>query len=200
MELPKELKTIYDGLTESEKENYRKNFDPFLREALEKYKLKFEFGNPDIENLKDSLFQPIANLCLKAQDVANWRSSEYKQLIAINDYCELIKSFNEAKEEVLDEITDYSDTARNEKIVFLYKLGVIDFLREYPLFASSTNKLAEYLSAVTGEKTGTLQSYLNPIISRDAKQDKNPLNSEKLVKRVELKLINMGLTKEDLKN
>lgn len=200
MELPKELKTIYDGLTESEKENYRKNFDPILRGKLEKHKLKFEFGNPDIEDFKDSLFEPIANLNLKAKDVANWRSFEYKQLIALNDYCELIKSFNEAKEEVLDEITDYSDTAKNEKIVFLYKLGVVDFLRENPLFASSTNKLAKYLSAITGEKAGTLQSYLNPIISRDANQRNNPLINEDLVEEVELKLINMGLTKEDLKN
>lgn len=200
MELPKELKTIYDGLTESEKENYRKNFNPIARRALKEWKLKIEFGNPDIENLKNDLIQSITYLCLRAQDVTNWRRREYEQLIVINDYCELIKSFNESKDEVLDEITDYSDTYRNEKIVFLYKLGVIDFLREYPLFASSTNKLAKYLSAVTGEKAGTLQSYLNPIISRDASQKNNPLINEDLVEDVELKLINMGLTKEDFKN
>ncbi len=101
------------------------------------------------------------------------------------------------KDEYNEILLDYSDSSGREKIVFLHKLGVIDFLKEKKLFLSSTNKLAEYLSAVTGEKLSTLQSYLNPMFSKDTIAKNNPLKSDKLVKTVEQKLISMGFNSSD---
>ncbi len=96
------------------------------------------------------------------------------------------------------ELIDYSNSNGTEKIIFLQRLGVIDFLKEKTLFQTSTNKLAEYLSAVTGEKTDTLQSYLNPIINKNVSQKNNPLNTISTVNKVENKLINMGFKDSDL--
>ncbi|MFV0234181.1 hypothetical protein OBK30_14160 [Empedobacter falsenii] len=96
------------------------------------------------------------------------------------------------------ELIDYSNSKGTEKIIFLQRLGVIDFLKEKTLFQTSTNKLAEYLSAFTGEKTDTLQSYLNPIINKNVSQKNNPLNTISTVNKVENKLINMGFKESDL--
>lgn len=96
------------------------------------------------------------------------------------------------------ELIDYSNSNGTEKIIFLQRLGVIDFLKEKTLFQTSTNKLAEYLSAVTGERTDTLQSYLNPIINKNVSQKNNPLNTISTVNKVENKLINMGFKDSDL--
>jgi len=80
------------------------------------------------------------------------------------------------------EVLDLSDTKATEKIIYLQKLGVIDFLRNKNHV--SINGLATILSAITGEKKGTLQPMLNPMISKDAGQKNNPLNSKSKVSRI----------------
>jgi hypothetical protein len=94
-------------------------------------------------------------------------------------------------EEVL---LDFSDSKGAEKIIYLYKLGVLDFLREKSAFNSSTNNLAKFLSAVTGEKASTLQSYLNPIYSPQTDQKNNPLIKKTSVKKVEKQINTMGIS------
>ena len=91
---------------------------------------------------------------------------------------------NNAKEEALD----LSDTNASEKTIYLYELGIIEFLRKTPICASSTNKLAEILSAITGENQRTLQSYLNPIINATVDQKKNPYSSKTTVDKVRKQL------------
>ena len=90
------------------------------------------------------------------------------------------------------EAIDLSDTSNTEKIIYLQKLGVIDFLRTKQPFLSSINSLATVLSAVTGAKTETIQPMLNPMISKEAGQKNNPLNSKNTVSKVETQLINIG--------
>lgn len=85
---------------------------------------------------------------------------------------------------------DLSDTTATEKIIYLHKLGVIDFLTNKNNI--SINGLATVLSALTGEKPETVQSMLNPIISINAGQKNNPLNSKKAVERVKQQLIKIG--------
>jgi len=88
-------------------------------------------------------------------------------------------------------ILDYSDNKYPERIVFMYELGIIEYLRNIPPFNTSTNKLAEVLSTFTGIKQSTLQSYINPILSKDVDKKKSPLN-EKNLKTVREKLLNIG--------
>ncbi len=96
------------------------------------------------------------------------------------------------KVEIEPEAIDLSDTSTTEKIIYLQKLGVIDFLRTKQPFLSSINSLATVLSAVTGAKTETIQPMLNPMISKEAGQKNNPLNSKTTVSKVETQLINIG--------
>lgn len=91
---------------------------------------------------------------------------------------------------------DYSDTKANEKVVFLHELGVLEFLKNIPPFNTSTNSLASVLSAITGEKITTIQSYINPILNSDADQEKNILKSIKLTSKINKKLSDIGYDKQ----
>lgn len=93
---------------------------------------------------------------------------------------------------------DLSETKGTEKVIFLYKLGVLDFLRTKIPFTVSINQLASYLSAITGEKPETIQSYINPLISSETSQKNNPLTKESKVKKVEQTLIKMGFEADEL--
>ncbi|MDH0660450.1 hypothetical protein [Empedobacter sp. GD03865] len=96
------------------------------------------------------------------------------------------------------ELFDYSDSDGKDKIIYLQRLGVIDYLRTKPLFLTSTNKLAEYLSGVTGVKPRTLQSYLNPMISStNVSQKNNPFEKLDKVNKVESNLKDIGFKTSD---
>lgn len=94
--------------------------------------------------------------------------------------------------EVKVPLLDLSNSKGTEKIVMLQKLGIIDFLKEKQPFIQSTNKLAEVLSGITGEKAETIQSYINPMVSPGTSQKNNPMKKEKLVSKVNQNLINIG--------
>lgn len=110
----------------------------------------------------------------------------------------LYKIFNNVKakrkplENSFFEAIDLSDTTATEKIIYLHKLGVIDFLRKQQPFNTSINSLATVLSAVTGEKSGTIQPMLNSMLSKNVGQKNNPLNSEKPVNKVTKQLNDIG--------
>ncbi|MGO4819735.1 hypothetical protein [Flavobacterium sp. W22_SRS_FP1] len=87
---------------------------------------------------------------------------------------------------------DLSGTSATEKIIYLQKLGIIDFLKRKQPFLSSTNSLATVLSAVTGSKASTIQPMINPILSKKVDDRNNPMNSTKTVIKVESQLINIG--------
>ena len=96
-----------------------------------------------------------------------------------------------------DELIDFSDTTAIEKILFLHKLKVLDFLREQSPFNTSTNKLAQYLSAVTGEKIITLQPILNATFNETVSQKNSPFKTKKTVEKVENQLNKMGVTSKN---
>jgi hypothetical protein len=95
------------------------------------------------------------------------------------------------------EAIDLSDTKAIDKILYLHKLGVIDFLYTKKPFNTSTTKLASILSAITGEKPGTLQPMLNPMRSKGVDNSNNPLNSKTAVNRVESRLITIDFNLND---
>lgn len=92
---------------------------------------------------------------------------------------------------------DLSDTTATEKIIYLHKLGVIDFLRKQQPFQSSINSLATVLSAVTGAKSGTIQPMLNAMLGKNVEQKNNPLNSQKPVDKVIKQLNQIGFNLDE---
>lgn len=114
----------------------------------------------------------------------------FQLTILINDVARTIILNSDS--ETNDKEIDLSDTIGIDKILYLQKLGVIDFLRVQQPFSTSVNSLASVLSAITGEKAGTLQPMLNPMLSKKVDDKNNPLNSKKAVGRVEKQLINIG--------
>jgi len=78
-----------------------------------------------------------------------------------------------------------------EKIILLSKLGVLEMLFAKQPFDMSVNALADILAKITGEKTTTLQPYLNAF-KNDPLSHKNPLNNDKAITKVETILIAKG--------
>ena len=90
-------------------------------------------------------------------------------------------------------LIDLSETSAVQKIIYLQKLGILDFLRDQTKKGISINKLATVLSAITGEKAQTIQPMINPINNKSVNQRNNPFVSNK--KQVEIitnKLIDYG--------
>ena len=87
---------------------------------------------------------------------------------------------------------DFSAPKGTEKIIMLHQLGILDFLKEKEPFNLSTNALASVISGITGEKREVMQSYLNPIFSKNVSQKNNPLKTESTVKKIKHKLILIG--------
>lgn len=109
-----------------------------------------------------------------------------------------IKLLENKKHKLLPEkgelLLDFSDSSAMEKVIYLHKLGVLDFLRKQSSFNNSTNNLAKFLSAITGEKATTLQSYLNPIFSSQTDQKNNPLKKKTSVEKIEKQINTMGIS------
>jgi hypothetical protein len=104
----------------------------------------------------------------------------------------LSKNIEISKINAIEETIDFSDTSITSKIIFLEKLGIIEFLRNQQPFISSVNSMASAISAVTGGKASTIQSMVNPMINNGIDNKNNPMNSLKTVSVVENKLINIG--------
>ena len=98
-------------------------------------------------------------------------------------------SSNLIKEDIL---VDYDQSSLTEKIIAFNEAGVLDFLVDKEPFNLSVNSLAEYLSLCLGEKTTSIQSYLNALLN-NSDQTKSPYNSPKTVEKVKQKLIQIGL-------
>ena len=156
------------------------NSDSFDKNTILSYE-KFK------KQINYSLIKRFEYLCQRAKengfDLVYNKSLETYSLERIN---QLLK---DKKEEVL---SDYSNSKLTEKIIALNEIGVIDFLKEKEPFNVSTNSLAEYLSLCLGEKTTSIQSYINPIINK-SDPSKSPYNTDKTVEKVIQKLINIGL-------
>jgi hypothetical protein len=89
-------------------------------------------------------------------------------------------------------ISDLSESSATEKIIYLQKLGIIDFLRTKQPFSTSVNSLATILSSLTGEKSTTLQPMLNAMLSPNVSKKNNPLKSKTGLTKVEKTLIQIG--------
>jgi hypothetical protein len=122
---------------------------------------------------------------VKQQDAKHFLEKEFEK----DEYQTHTKSIQEKKEDIL---IDYSQSKLTEKIIALNEAGVLDFLRNKEPFNFSVNSLAEFLSLCLGEKTTSIQSYINAIIN-NSDLSKSPYNTTKTVEKVKQKLIQIGL-------
>jgi hypothetical protein len=169
-----------------------------LDEGIYNYKFK-EFNSDYFDNeiisrheklkkqINNSLIKRFEYLCQRAKEnsfdlVYNKRIETYS--------LERIKQLLEVKKQ--DSLTDYSNSKLTEKIIALNEAGILDFLRNKEPFNLSVNSLAEFLSLCLGEKTTSIQSYINAIINK-SDQSKSPYNTPKTVEKVKQKLIQIGL-------
>lgn len=110
---------------------------------------------------------------------------------------ESLVPFLNTVENIHESILDYSDTEFREKIIFLYKLGIIEHLRKMQPFDMSVNKLAECLSAILGEDAVKIQRPLSDLVYDKLQVGRNnPLRNQMKVNKVEQKLINIGVSKD----
>lgn len=120
------------------------------------------------------------------------RIYEQKRIIEFieNKIAEIKKSI--PKKDEFEKAIDLSTSNAVQKIIFLHELGIIDFLRTKQPFSTSVNSLANVLTAITGEKTTTLQPYLNALLSNTEAENKHPYYSKSTAEKVRNQLINLG--------
>ncbi|NVK75009.1 MAG: hypothetical protein HWE24_16190 [Oceanospirillaceae bacterium] len=90
---------------------------------------------------------------------------------------------------------DLTDLNIPKKVLFLYELGVIDFLKTKTPFNTNCNALSRVFSAITGEKTSSLNRNVAPIHSSDADNPRNPLNNQTNYSQVKHELNEIGYRK-----
>ena len=175
----------------------------FIRDELDEgiYNYKFKefdlsFFDKNIIHEYEKIQKQIHYSLKKRVEYLFERAKQYGFELVYNESSEKyslerIKQLSELKKEEV--LIDYNDSSLAEKIIALNEGGVIDLLRKKTPFNTSTNALAEYLSLCIGERTTSIQSYIQPIINKMSDQDKSPYKTKKTVKRVEQKLINIGL-------
>lgn len=141
---------------------------------------------------------PHPTICIIHRDLAlNIFFSTKKKIEYLSVRKETIKN-PRSQPQIVDEISlDYSNNSKAERIVFLYELGILDYLEKKmitELHGFSANKLAEIVSTFTDIGQGTAQPMLNPMYTKDINNKNNPLSEDNL-KTVKQKLMKMGFNK-----
>lgn len=209
-DLEKKLICEREALTENKTyffgcsfEVYKLNYDARLQSYFKKYYDATERDFVEYEQSKN--FDRYFNLRVDRYDLnQNFEYSIICDSVLMEQILFSLKARNKfltdklnvkaTPEESEPEAIDLSDTSATEKIIYLHKLGIIDFLRSKQPFQSSTNSLATVLSAITGinPETRHIQSMLNPIFNKEVNQKNNPLNSKNPVLKVETQLMQIG--------
>lgn len=213
-EIRKEIHKITDGLKlDLLVELNQIYYFEYLTNKLQKQvgKIPTESNKDFIKRLKDEGFDEVENFVefyiyslknglleyskthLKIENVSiqsHWelKNESYIFEDILNEYLNEIYQNQQPEPETID----LSDTTATEKIIYLHKLGLIDFLRTKQPFNTSINSLATVLSAVTGANSRTIQSMLNAMLSKNVNDKNNPLNSQKPTNKVIKQLIQIG--------
>jgi len=158
---------------------------PILKAELIEKERNLNVTNTITNGTKDYL---LSFTTLKYDYLSEWVKE--KRMLTEKLYHDIM---NEDTIEIEKNTIDLSDVKGTEKIIFLYKMGVFDFLKEQEPFKSSKNLLASAISGITGIDVKTVQSYINPIDNPTrVEQKNNPLNSTKTVDKVIQKLNSIG--------
>lgn len=132
------------------------------------------------------IFEGMSEFLYEIDELIRHEQNDIKKSSPVNNN----NNNNTEKDE--EELIDYSENSFSSKVIFLEKLGVIEYLKNKPPFSTSVNSLANALSGVTGVKATTLQPMLNAMLSKGTSDKNNPLKSIKTVNVVLNKLTNIG--------
>lgn len=129
----------------------------------------------------------------------------YLDLFDSNTLVQIKKSFDKRKKYLNNKLTelevsslvieDFIDLGKlngTEKMIYLYQLGVLDFLLKKQPFRSTANILASVLCSVLELQQSTIQPVLSAIVSENLESNKHPLYTKSTVKKVNQQLINIG--------
>lgn len=94
--------------------------------------------------------------------------------------------------EVYEELLEEYNVPIVKRILYLEKLGVLDFLRKSSPFNTSVNSMANILGSIIDAKPSSIQPLLNPLLNGDVENKNNPLLSKKNVLAVETNLMKIG--------
>jgi hypothetical protein len=175
----------------------RNNIFTYMKIHLKDYEaeshdfVKEEF-NSFIEEIDDLIKRKLSDLPKNSRHKNNLNYEQFVEIEPddIDVYAHL--GGDEFENNNIYELIDLSDTSLVEKIIYLEKLGIIEFLRGQKPFNTSVNSIANVFSAITGAKSTSIQPLLNPLINRDFYNKNNPMNSTKTVYSVDNKLGNLG--------
>ncbi|REG94160.1 hypothetical protein [Flavobacterium aquicola] len=137
--------------------------------------------------LVEMIFEGMADFLYDIDELIRYKEN-------INKTIDVAQGENE--NEAQDELIDYSESNNVSKIIFLQKLGLIEYMRSLSPFNTTINSLANALSGVTGIKPSTIQPMLNAMLSKGTSEKNNPLKSIKTVNVVINKLANIGFKAE----
>lgn len=158
-----------------------------LRDTIE-YNVDSLLGSEISAQLKKSIFRRKEFLIERLESIGfvfRVLKDKYGKIISV--------SKKGIKKEIEQESAlDLSDTSLTEKIIYLKLLGVYDFLASKKPFNMSKNALATVISAITSEKSTSIQSAINPIDNPSVSQKNNPLGKDKNVEKIQLNLIKIG--------
>ncbi len=195
LQLAKELEGLVPS-TQIEYDNNAHNASILMRQYLkEKKGSEIDLVNEKLDgiineaeyDLVENIFEDMADFLYDIDELIR-----YKENISKTE--NLSQDKNKIEEEI--ELIDYSESNNTSKIVFLQKLGIIEYMRGLSPFNTSINCLANALSGVTGVKTVTIQPMLNAMLSDGTSDKNNPLKSSKTVNIVINKLTNIGYKAE----
>jgi hypothetical protein len=198
-----------DVLNNFDFENYLENFElsfssDFEQECLNNMYAEirdFVYEIEDLESYLDSSKKIVPNRTVVSFDFDKHESNqdeydyEHDELDKWFDNQDNKQSEIQNEENIVEEETIMEEPFSISiamKIIYLEKLGIIDFLKKEEPFNMSTNKMSNVLSRVIGAKTASVQPYLNAMLSKNVNERNNPLNSETNVDAVEFHLSKMG--------
>jgi len=197
---------IFNEMIEEKAEYEDQN--PFKNPTLFIYNDKFDinddFDSDDRLDLNTVIFYaPLFNF--KDKDAYGYK----KKLchISINDLKvkdfeltikQILKAIKERKEELENKDTcndDLPKSTAKQKIIYLNELGIIDLLRTKEPFSHSPSRLAPVLETILEEKPGTLQPYINALISKNLISTNYPYDLESNIEKVNKALEKVGFKK-----
>jgi hypothetical protein len=193
--------------------------DSFRNKSLQQYKIDYPdlldyFKNLNEDNDEINFVNSEIRLVNEyIKPVVESKKTELEQIGVLDFSNEMIKKslssyhkiilFLETKKKELEiqtpqtiiepEPLDLSKTSAVEKIIYLNELGIIDFLRAKPEFMGSTNLMATFLSAITDEKSTTLQTSLNRLINNDTDDKNHPYKAIGTVNKIKQTFINKNI-------
>jgi hypothetical protein len=167
--------------------HYSKRLDDYLIENDNEQLSETDFINNEISSFNSLEKKWYVDLFEK-DTLSQIQKSFKKKKLFLSDKLESLEF------EILDsaDFIDIGKISAKEKMIYLYKLGVIDFLLEKQPFRSTANPLASALCSILEEKQSTIQPIISAIVNGNLANKNHPLYTESTEKKVNQQLINIG--------